>query len=165
MRLASPPAWRACAVAVLVVSAYARASHMATGSRRRSLRARHLSGMSAPMVLDGPMTREWFLAYVEQVLAPTLRPGDTVILDNLPAHKGTAIQAAVEASGARLRFLPPYSPDFNPIEMAFAKLKALLRKAAERTVDRLWTVVGDLLDAFTPTECANYFAAAGYDPE
>jgi len=99
------------------------------------------------------------------VLAPTVRPGDTVILDNLRAHKDAAIQAAIEASGVRLRFLPPYSPDFNPIEMAFAKLKALLRKAAERTVDRLWTVVGDLLDAFTPTECANYFAAAGYDPE
>ena len=99
------------------------------------------------------------------MLAPTVRPGDTVILDNLRAHKDAAIQAAIEASGVRLRFLPPYSPDFNPIEMAFAKLKALLRKAAERTVDRLWTVVGDLLDAFTPTECANYFAAAGYDPE
>ena len=99
------------------------------------------------------------------MLAPTLRRGDTVIHDNLPAHKGAAIQAAIEASGARLRFLPPYSPDFNPIEMAFAKLKALLRKAAERTVDRLWTVVGNLLDAFTPAECANYLAAAGFDPE
>jgi transposase len=114
------------------------------------------------MVLDGPMTRDWFLAYVEQVLAPTLTPGDIVILDNLPAHKGAAVQAAVEARGARLWFLPPYSPDFNPVENAFAKLKALLRKAAERTVEGLWTAVGRLLDAFTPAECANYFAAAGY---
>ena len=124
-----------------------------------------LSGLSAPMVLDGPMTRDWFLAYVEQVLAPTLTPGDIVILDNLPAYKGAAIQAAVEARGARLRFLPSYSPDFNPIENAFAKLKALLRKAAERTVEGLWTAVGDLLDAFTPAECANYFTAAGYEPD
>ena len=124
-----------------------------------------LSGLDAPMVLDGPMTRDWFLAYVGQVLAPTLRPGDVVILDNLPAHKGAAIQAAVEARGARLHFLPPYSPDFNPIENAFAKLKALLRKAAERSVEGLWTTVGHLLDAFTPAECANYFAAAGYDPD
>ena len=97
------------------------------------------------------------------MLAPTLRPGDTVILDNLPAHKGAAIQAAIEASGARLRFLPPYSPDFNPIEMAFAKLKALLRKAAARTVDGLWKAVASAIDTFTPAECANYFAAAGYD--
>ena len=124
-----------------------------------------LSGLGAPMVLDGPMTRDWFLAYVEQVLAPTLTPGDIVILDNLPAHKGAAVQAAVEARGARLRFLPPDSPDFNPIENAFAKLKALLRKAAERTVEGLWITVGDLLDAFTPSECANYFAAAGYEPD
>ena len=124
-----------------------------------------LSGLGAPMVLDGPMTRDWFLAYVEQVLAPTLTPGDIVILDNLPAHKGPAIQAAVEARGARLQFLPPYSPDFNPIENAFAKFKALLRKAAERTVEGLWTAVGDLLEAFTPAECANYFTAAGYEPD
>ncbi len=123
------------------------------------------SGLGAPMVLDGPMTRDWFLAYVTQVLAPTLRRGDVVILDNLPAHKGAAIQAAVEACGARLQFLPPYSPDFNPIENAFAKLKTLLRKAAERTVEGLWTAVGNLLDAFTPSECANYFAAAGYEPD
>ena len=122
-----------------------------------------LSGLDAPMVLDGPMTRDWFLAYVTQVLAPTLRPGDVVILDNLPAHKGATIQAAVEARGARLHFLPPYSPDFNPIENAFAKLKTLLRKAAARTVDHLWRLIGDCLDAFTPAECANYFAAAGYD--
>ena len=125
--------------------------------------ALRLSGITAPMVLDGPMTGEWFLAYVEQVLVPTLKPGDVVILDNLPAHKGSAVRDAVEATGARLLFLPPYSPDFNPIENAFAKLKALLRKASARTVHDLWQAIGGCLDAFTPTECANYFAAAGYD--
>jgi transposase len=125
--------------------------------------ALRLTGMTAPMVLDGPMTGECFLAYTEQVLVPSLRPGDVVILDNLPAHKGTAVRDAVEAAGATLRFLPPYSPDFNPIENAFAKLKTLLRKAAARTVDHLSRVIGDSLDAFTPAECANYFAAAGYD--
>ncbi len=125
--------------------------------------ALRLTGMTAPMVFDGPMTGEWFLAYTEQVLVPTLRPGDVVILDNLPAHKGSAVRAAVEAIGATLLFLPPYSPDFNPIENAFAKLKTLLRKAAARTVDQLWRVIGESLDAFTPDECANYFAAAGYD--
>ena len=125
--------------------------------------ALRLTGMSAPMVLDGPMTGEWFLAYVEQVLVPTLSPGDVVIMDNLPAHKGTAVRHAIEATGARLLFLPPYSPDFNPIENAFSKLKALLRKAAARTVEQLWTVIGDSLDAFTPDECANYFRHAGYD--
>ena len=112
--------------------------------------ALRLTGMTAPMVLDGPMTGEWFLAYVEQVLVPTLSPGDVVIMDNLPAHKGTAVRHAIEASGARLLFLPPYSPDFNPIENAFSKLKALLRKAAARTVDQLWIVIGDSIDAFTP---------------
>ena len=125
--------------------------------------ALRLTGMTAPMVLDGPMTGEWFLAYVEQVLVPTLSSGDVVILDNLPAHKGTAARHAIEAVGARLMFLPPYSPDFNPIENAFSKLKALLRKAAARTIDDLWRVIGDSLDAFTPAECANYFTAAGYD--
>ena len=119
--------------------------------------------MIAPMVLDGPMTGAWFLSYVEQVLAPTLTPGDVVILDNLPAHKGSAVREAVEAAGARLLFLPPYSPDFMPIENAFAKLKALLRKAAARTIDELWAVIGRSLDALTPAKCANYFAAAGYD--
>jgi transposase len=125
--------------------------------------ALRLSGMTAPMVLDGPMTGAWFLSYVEQVLIPTLVPGDVVILDNLPAHKGSAVREAVEAPGAQLLFLPPYSPDFNPIENAFSKLKALLRKAAARTIDDLWAVIGASLDAFTPTECANYFTAAGYD--
>jgi transposase len=121
--------------------------------------------MTAPMVLDGPMTGEWFLAYVEQVLVPTLRPEDVVILDNLPAHKSAAARAAIEATGATMVLLPPYSPDFNPIENAFAKLKAILRKAAARTITDLWTAIGDALPAFTPSECANYFSAAGYEPE
>ncbi len=124
-----------------------------------------LTGLGAPMVLDGPMTGAWFRAYVEQVLAPTLVPGDIVILDNLPSHKGPAARRAVEAAGASLLFLPPYSPDFNPIENAFAKLKALLRKAAARTITDLWRVIGKSLDAFSPAECANYFTAAGYEPE
>ena len=125
--------------------------------------ALRLSGMTAPMVLDGPMNRVAFQAYIEQVLVPTLRRGDTIIMDNLPAHKGADVRRVVEAAGATLRYLPPYSPDFNPIENAFSKLKALLRKAAARTVDDLWTVIGQSLDAFTKAECVNYFAAAGYD--
>ena len=124
-----------------------------------------LTGMTAPMVLDGPMNGAWFQAYVEQVLAPTLRPGDIVILDNLPAHKGAAARAAIEAVGASVRFLPPYSPDFNPIENAFAKFKALLRKAAARTVDQLWDAIAQAIETFSPPECANYFAAAGYDAD
>ena len=124
-----------------------------------------LTGMLAPMVLDGPMNRAAFLAYVQQVLVPELRLGDIVLADNLPAHKGRLVREAIEAAGASLVFLPPYSPDFNPIETAFAKLKALLRKAAERTVEGLWTAIGRLLDAFTPAECANDFEAAGYNPD
>lgn len=122
-----------------------------------------LSGMTAPLVIDGPMTGTWFETWVGQALAPTLRPGDVVILDNLPAHKSAAARGAIEAKGARLLFLPPYSPDFNPIENAFAKLKALLRKAAARTIDDLSRAIGAAIDTFTPAECANYFAAAGYD--
>ena len=122
-----------------------------------------LTGMMATMVLDGPINREAFQAYVEQLLVRELKPGDIVIMDNLSSHKGPAIRQAIEAVGASLLFLPPYSPDFNPIENAFAKLKALLRAAAERTVDALWTTIGSLIDRFTPQECANYFAAAGYD--
>jgi transposase len=124
-----------------------------------------LDGMVAPMVLDGPINGEWFEAYVAQVLLPTLRAGDVVIMDNLSSHKRVSVREMIEAKGARLRFLPPYSPDFNPIEMAFSKLKALLRKAAERTVDGLWTAIGRFVDVFTTQECANYFAAAGYDAD
>lgn len=121
------------------------------------------TGMIAPMVLDGPINGELFQAYVEQVLVPELRPGDVVVMDNLGSHKGAGIRACIEAAGASLRYLPPYSPDFNPIEQAFAKLKAMLRKAAERTIEELWTAIGRIIETFTPTECANYFAAAGYD--
>jgi transposase len=124
-----------------------------------------LSGFTAPMVLDGPMTGPWFAAYVEQILVPTLGPGDVVILDNLPPHKSATVRELVEGTGATLLRLPPYSPDFNPIENAFAKLKALLRKAAARTKEVLWQTIGELLDEFSPEECANYFKAAGYEPE
>jgi len=122
-----------------------------------------LTGMVAPMVLDGPINREAFEAYVQQFLVPDLRPGDIVIMDNLGSHKSPLVEAAIKAAGAELMFLPPYSPDFNPIEKAFSKLKALLRKAAERTVEGLWNAIGRFVDAFTPQECANFFAAAGYD--
>jgi len=124
-----------------------------------------LSGVEASMVIDGPINGDAFLAYVRRVLVPTLRLGDVVIMDNLGSHKSPAVRAEIESAGAELRFLPPYSPDFNPIKMAFAKLKALLRKAATRTRDALWDAVGAALEAFTPNECANYFEAAGYEPE
>jgi transposase len=124
-----------------------------------------LTGLVAPMVLDGPINRNAFQAYVDQVLVPALSPGDVVVMDNLGSHKGPAVRRAIEAAGATLLYLPPYSPDFNPIENAFAKLKALLRRAAERTVEGLWRLIGQLIDTFTPQECANYFIAAGYDPD
>ena len=127
--------------------------------------ALRLNGMTAPMVLDGPMNGAWFLAYVEQVLAPTLRPGDIVIMDNLAAHKSAPVRNAIEAAGARLLFLPPYSPDLNPIENAFSKLKALLRKAAARSIDQLWDAIARIIQTYSPRECANYFAAAGYDAD
>lgn len=124
-----------------------------------------LGGLDAPMLLDGAMNGDAFLAYVKHVLVPDLQPGDIVIMDNLSVHKGAAVRDAIETAGAELRFLPPYSPDFNPIEQAFAKLKALLRKAAARTKQALWNEVGATLGAFSPNECANYFTAAGYEPE
>jgi transposase len=123
------------------------------------------TGMVAPMVLDGPINGTAFQAYIEQVLVPELRPGDTVVMDNLGSHKGPGVGTAIEAAGARLLYLPPYSPDFNPIESAFAKLKALLRKAAARSVEGLWAAIGTAVSAFTPQDCTNYFAAAGYDSD
>ncbi len=124
-----------------------------------------LDGLSAPMVLDGPMNGEAFLAYTEQILVPELQTGDIVVMDNLPAHKVSGVRTAIEAAGARLLFLPPYSPDFNPIEMAFSKLKARLRKEAARTISQLWDAIAEAIELFTSTECRNYFLAAGYDPE
>ena len=124
---------------------------MATGRRR-------------PCVFDGAINGVRFLAYVTQVLAPTLRPGDLVVMDNLKAHKVNGVRDAIEAQGARLLYLPPYSPDLNPIELAFAKFKALLRSAAARSVDLLWHTIGHILDDFSPAECAHYLAHAGYVP-
>ncbi|UPT89324.1 IS630 family transposase [Bradyrhizobium barranii subsp. apii] len=120
-------------------------------------------GLIAPLVLDGPMDGDAFLAYVEQLLAPSLRPGDTVIMDNLPAHKVHGVREAIQAVGASLLYLPPYSPDFNPIEMAFSKLKALLRAAAARTMPDLWQAIANALKRFSPEECQNYLVAAGCD--
>ncbi len=118
--------------------------------------------VTAPCVFDGPINGASFLAYVEQVLVPTLKPGDIVILDNLGSHKGRTVRRLIRQAGAKLFFLPPYSPDLNPIEQVFAKLKALLRKAAERTVEATWRRIGSLLDNFPPQECAHYLANAGY---
>ena len=124
-----------------------------------------LNGLTAPFVLDGPMDGDCFLAYVEQILVPTLHKGDVVVIDNLPAHRVKGVKIAIEDAGATLLHLPPYSPDFNPIEQAFAKLKALLRKAAARTVDDLWDAIAEALKTFTSTECKNYFVNCGYDPQ
>lgn len=120
------------------------------------------NGLVAPWVLEGPMNGEAFLVYVENVLAPSLSAGDIVVIDNLSAHKVEGVRAAIEARGATLLYLPPYSPDLNPIEMAFAKLKALLRKAATRTTPSLWDAIADVLSDFAPDECANYLVHAGY---
>jgi transposase len=119
-------------------------------------------GLTAPFVLDSPMNRVLFETYVETQLAPTLDKGDIVIMDNLSAHKSLKAEQIIKARGAWILFLPPYSPDLNPIEMAFAKLKANLRARAVRTIDELWRAIGDICDLFSPRECLNYFSAAGY---
>jgi transposase len=124
-----------------------------------------IDGVVAPMTIDGAMTGQAFLSYVEQVLAPILKPGDIVVLDNLPAHKPIAIRDAIEAAGAVMLFLPPYSPDFNPIEMAFSKIKALLKKAAARTVQDLWDAIRNAIDAVSPKDARSFFTACGYEPE
>src|SRR4051794_29030354 len=135
-------------------------SHWKTTTVTAGLRA---SGITAPWLLDGAMNGPAFRTYVADVLAPTLRPGDTVVLDNLPAHKVRGIREHIEAVGARLLYLPAYSPDFNPIDLAFAKLKALLRSAAARTIPDLWEAIQCSLTCFAPSECRSYLAAAGYD--
>lgn len=118
--------------------------------------------IDAPYVFDGPINGELFTAWVEQCLVPTLRPGDIVVLDNLGSHRRAAVRTAIRGAGARLLFLPPYSPDLNPIEQVFSKLKRLLRQAAERSAETLWRRIGTLLDRFTPQECANYLRNSGY---
>jgi len=135
------------------------AGHWHTTTFVGALRA---DGMIAPMVLDGALNGAAFVAYVEQVLVPALRPGDVVVLDNLGSHRVAGVRKAIEGAGARLLYLPPYSPDLNPIENAFAKLKRLLRRAAERTVEGLWAAIGRLLDRFEAAECRNYFRHCGY---
>jgi transposase len=124
-----------------------------------------MTGMIAPMVLDGPINGDWFGAYVTKELVPELRHGYVVIMENLPRHKRASVRDRMEAAGATLRFLPPYSPDFNPIEKAFSRLKAMLRKVGERTVGGLWDLIGRLVDIFQPAECANYFSSCRYDPQ
>lgn len=120
--------------------------------------------ITAPCVFDGPINGQRFLAWVEQALVPTLKPGDIVVMDNLSAHKVAGVRQAIEVQGAKVAYLPPYSPDLNPIEQLFAKLKHLLRKTKARTVDALWTAIGQLLDNFQPEECANYITNSGYVP-
>jgi transposase len=126
------------------------------------LAALRYNRIDAPCVIDGPINGLSFLAYVEQVLLPTLSLGDIVIMDNLGSHKRPAVRRLIRAAGAKLFFLPPYSPDLNPIEQVFAKLKTLLRKADERTIEATWRRIGSLLDCFTPGECANYLKNSGY---
>lgn len=123
------------------------------------------SGMTAPFVLDGAMDGEAFLIYVGDVLAPTLRAGDIVVMDNLSSHKVDGVRKLIEAKGAELLYLPPYSPDLNPIEQAFSKLKARLREAAERSVEALWKAIGRIIKTFSSDECRNYFANSGYEPD
>jgi len=127
--------------------------------------ALRLHAVMAPMILDGAMYGAAFVAYIEQVLLPTLRPGDIVVMDNLPAHRAAGVRDAIHQAGAELRFLPPYSADFNPIEMAFSKFKAHLKREAAHTVGELWDAIARAADIFTPAECENDFAAAGYDCE
>lgn len=126
------------------------------------LAALRCDGITAPCVFDGPINADSFHSYVEQILTPSLKPGDIVVMDNLGSHKGNAVRTAIRRAGARLLFLPPYSPDLNPIEMAFAKFKHLMRKAQKRTVEAVWKHIGQILPLFSKEECKNYFLKSGY---
>ena len=141
---------------------YAPLGHWKTSTFVGALR---VDGMTAPLVIDGPMNGETFLIYVKDTLCPTLKPGDVVVMDNLSSHKVKGVVEAIEAVGARVAYLPPYSPDLNPIENAFSKLKGLLRKYAERRIDGLWERIGDLVSRFTKKDCRNYFKHCGYSAE
>jgi transposase len=134
-------------------------SHWKTTTFVAALRC---DGLTCPLVVDGAMTGDLFVAYVRQQLVPALRPGDVVVMDNLVCHKRAEVRAAIEGAGCTLLYLPPYSPDLNPIELLFAKLKALLRSAGKRTIEELWDFLGDALDAFAAEECRNYFRHCGY---
>src|SRR4051794_34342458 len=158
------PTWPAATDERPGASACGLACLMGTGKRRPSSPGCGSRVSSPHSCSMGPINRDAFEVYAEKVLVPELSPGDVVVMDNLSSHKGPNMRALIEKAGAVLLYLPPYSPDFNPIENAFAKLKSLLRKAAERTIEGLWKEIGRLLETFPPSECANYFAAAGYDP-
>jgi len=134
-------------------------SHWKTTTFVAALR---LEGLTAPTVVDGAMTGDVFVAYVQQQLVPTLKPGDVVVMDNLSSHKRAAVRQAIEGAGAQLLYLPPYSPDLNPIEQVFSKLKAKLRAAAKRTIAELETFLGEFLDLLSARECHNYFRHCGY---
>ena len=156
------PTWRRCGDGRRAAPGSRPRFRTATGRPTTFLAALRHDRIDAPWVLDGPIDGESFRTYVEKVLLPTLKPGDIVIMDNLGSHKGKAVRALIRSAGAKLFFLPKYSPDLNPIEQVFAKLKHLLRKAAARTVEAVCAAIGQLLEAFTPQECANYFKNAGY---
>jgi len=163
MKAASAPTWLAATAAAPAASASSppcrTAGHWKTSTLVAGLR---VDAIVAPLVIDHPMNGVTFRAYIEQHLAPRLMPGDVVVCDNLQCHKAPGVRAAIEARGAELRFLPPYSPDLNPIEQVFAKLKNLVRAAAPRNVQALWDTIGDSLARFTSSECANYLAHPGY---
>jgi transposase len=161
-RPAPPPTWSAAMAGRPRASACFDAAlhgHWRTTTFVAGLRS---TGLIAPLVLDGPITGEAFRAHVEQMLVPSLSPGDVVVMDNLAAHKVAGVPDAIAAAGASILYLPPYSPDLSPIEQLFAKLKALLRKAAARTREALWDTIGHLLDAFSPAECRNYLRNSRY---
>jgi transposase len=161
-RPGSPPAWPRCAAGRPKANACAEFAPHGHWQTLTFLGALRCDGLIAPGVFDGPINGECFRAYIEQQLVPALKPGDIVVMDNLGSHKSAAIRRMIKAAGARLWYLPPYSPDLNPIEQAFAKVKHWMRLAQKRTIDEAWRHIGDLIATFEPAECSNYFVNAGY---